>query len=470
KEGEIKAHDSVQANWDNNKASLRLDAGTIFGQIEGNVTVGALEGAGTVLLGYDTYRPVMNIGYGDASAVFTGNVQEDRRYSANTVGAMTKIGLGTQTLAGTNNWFRGNMTVNNGILNFSNTGNLTANALWIGNTAGSRGRVDIQTGNKLTTYANNDRYGVVLGDNGGAGAMYQDGGVVDINALASINNFMIGKSAGSYGYYGISDGYLELTEFGIGSQGGGNGVLEVKGGTIKVTDYFLPSRADSGSGQTGIVNLLGGTVQVNNGRANTSYDLAFNVGFSGPTAKTSIMTVANNATLWVTNRGINLNNNGNNTGILNLNGGTVRTAYIRSTDTAGSQLLNFNGGTIATTMNSWDFLTGVDRITIHQGGAKFDTAGFNVGINQSLQAPAGKGLSSVAIADGGTGYIAPPIVEITGGGGSGATAYAEIDRVTGAVTNIVISNPGNGYTSPPTVVLKQGGSLTAATLGTVALA
>jgi autotransporter-associated beta strand protein len=307
KEGEIKAHDSVQANWNNNKASLRLDAGTIFGQIEGNVTVGALEGAGTVLLGYDNFRPVMNIGYGDASAVFTGNVQEDRRYSANTVGAMTKIGLGTQTLAGTNNWFRGNMTVNNGLLNFSNTGNLTANALWIGNTAGSRGRVDIQTGNKLTTYANNDRYGVVLGDNGGAGAMYQNGGVVDINAAASINNFMIGKSSGSFGHYGLDNGYLELTEFGIGSSGGGNGVLEVRGGTIKTTDYFLVGRGDSGTGQTGVVNLLGGTIQVDNGGANTGADLAFNIGFVGATGKTSVMTVANNALLSVNNRGINLN-------------------------------------------------------------------------------------------------------------------------------------------------------------------
>jgi hypothetical protein len=149
------------------------------------------------------------------------------------------------------------MTVNNGLLNFSNTGNLTANALWIGNTAGSRGRVDIQTGNKLTTYANNDRYGVVLGDNGGAGAMYQNGGVVDINAAASINNFMIGKSSGSFGHYGLDNGYLELTEFGIGSSGGGNGVLEVRGGTIKTTDYFLVGRGDSGTGQTGVVNLVG---------------------------------------------------------------------------------------------------------------------------------------------------------------------------------------------------------------------
>ena len=141
--------------------------------------------------------------------------------------------------------------------------------------------MDIQTGNKLTTLANSDRYGVVLGDNGGAGAMYQNGGVVDINAVASINNFMIGKSAGSFGHYGLNEGYLELTEFGIGSGSGGNGVLEVRGGTIKTTDYFLVSRGDSGTGQTGMVNLLGGTIQVDNGGANTWADLAFNMGFSG---------------------------------------------------------------------------------------------------------------------------------------------------------------------------------------------
>ena len=92
--------------------------------------------------------------------------------------------------------------MNDGLVNFGNTGNFAANALWVGNVAGARGRVDVQTGNKITTLANADRYGVVLGDNGGAGAMYQNGGVVDINAAASINNFMIGKSAGSFGHYG----------------------------------------------------------------------------------------------------------------------------------------------------------------------------------------------------------------------------------------------------------------------------
>ncbi|NCV90739.1 MAG: hypothetical protein EBW19_11300, partial [Betaproteobacteria bacterium] len=191
------------------------------------------------------------------------------------------------------------------------------------------------------------------------------------------------------------------------------------------------------------------------------------------TGKNTVMTVGANGSFSTAQRGISLNSswgNYSNNASLNLNGGLVETGYIWSERTAGNQFLNFNGGTLKAIANNGAFINNLDRITINQGGAKFDTAGFNVTIGQSLQAPVGKGLSSIAIADGGTGYIAPPIVEITGGGGLGATAYAEIDRVTGAVTNIVISNPGNGYTSPPTVVLKQGGSLTAATLGTVALA
>jgi autotransporter-associated beta strand protein len=470
-EGEIKAHNCVQANWDNNKASLFINTNTTFWQVEGNVTVGALAGGGNIVLGYSwpNFQPVMKIGYGDASSVFSGQISEATQWGGK--GVLTKIGKGTQTFSGTNNSITGNLTVNDGLVNFGNTGNFAANALLVGNVAGARGRVDVQTGNKITTLANADRYGVVLGDNGGAGAMYQNGGVVDINAAASINNFMIGKSSGSFGHYGLDNGYLELTEFGIGSGSGGNGVLEVRGGTIKTTDYFLVSRGDSGTGQNGMVNLLGGTIQVDNGGANSSVDLAFNAGFNGGNGKTSVLTVANDALLSVNNRGINLNyNNGNNTGILNLNGGTTKTAYIRSTDTTGNQFLNFSGGTLTAASASGNFIYGVDRVTINQGGAKFDTAGFNVTIGQSMQAPAGKGLSSVAIANGGSGYIAPPIVEISGGGGTGATGYAEIDRVTGAVTNIVISNPGNGYTTPPTVVLKQGGFITTATVGLVGLA
>ena len=40
---------------------------------------------------------------------------------------------------------------------------------------------------------------------------------------------------------------------------------------------------------------------------------------------------------------------------------------------------------------------------------------------------AGKGLASIPVIDGGDGYIGPPMVEISGGGGQYATARAIVD-------------------------------------------
>ncbi len=58
-------------------------------------------------------------------------------------------------------------------------------------------------------------------------------------------------------------------------------------------------------------------------------------------------------------------------------------------------------------------------------------------------------LTSVTVTGGGTGYTSPPLVNITGGGGSGATATANVSG--GAVTTIDLTNFGTGYTSAPTV-------------------
>jgi hypothetical protein len=64
-----------------------------------------------------------------------------------------------------------------------------------------------------------------------------------------------------------------------------------------------------------------------------------------------------------------------------------------------------------------------------------------------------KGLTAVAIAAPGSGYVdtsALPLT-VTGGGGTGAAATATVSG--GAVTAIIITNPGLNYTSPPTVTI-----------------
>lgn len=64
-------------------------------------------------------------------------------------------------------------------------------------------------------------------------------------------------------------------------------------------------------------------------------------------------------------------------------------------------------------------------------------------------------VESIVVVNGGTGFTSVPTVTLTGGGGQGATATAEIFG--GAIFAITVTNAGDGYTSSPTVVLSGGG-------------
>lgn len=61
-------------------------------------------------------------------------------------------------------------------------------------------------------------------------------------------------------------------------------------------------------------------------------------------------------------------------------------------------------------------------------------------------------LSSVTLTGTGSGYTSVPTVSIIGGGGTGATAIAEL--VNGQVVTITVTNGGRGYTSAPRVVIQ----------------
>ena len=63
-------------------------------------------------------------------------------------------------------------------------------------------------------------------------------------------------------------------------------------------------------------------------------------------------------------------------------------------------------------------------------------------------------LSSVVVENLGTGYDISPQVVITGGGGTGATAVADISN--GSVRRIRVTSAGSGYTSTPTITLTGG--------------
>ena len=64
-------------------------------------------------------------------------------------------------------------------------------------------------------------------------------------------------------------------------------------------------------------------------------------------------------------------------------------------------------------------------------------------------------ISSITIVSGGAGYNNVPTLQITGGGGTGATATAAVFN--GAITNVTVTNPGTGYTADPTLTITPNG-------------
>ena len=65
-------------------------------------------------------------------------------------------------------------------------------------------------------------------------------------------------------------------------------------------------------------------------------------------------------------------------------------------------------------------------------------------------------VTSASVVNSGSGYLTPPQVTLSGGGGLGATATATINPL-GQVTGITITTPGTGYTSAPTVTIASPG-------------
>ncbi len=72
-----------------------------------------------------------------------------------------------------------------------------------------------------------------------------------------------------------------------------------------------------------------------------------------------------------------------------------------------------------------------------------------------------KGIVSIAVSNGGSGYTSAPTVAITGTGGTGATATATV--VAGVVTAVTITNPGSGYDTASVAFSGGGGTGAAAT-------
>ncbi len=442
--------------------------------------------------------------------------------AASNVGGLTKLGTGTLVLAASNN-FSGVTTIGAGVLQLGNgttngmvNGSIVDNATLavqsapgttvtlsqpisgsgVLNVQGSgalalpgnytyTGQTNVNAGTLIFTGTCTTTSKIFVGYNGAAGALIQNGGNFTTTATAGQDILALGSGANGYGFYGLNGGSLTTLQFGVvGNNGGANrtGVTDVKNGaalTVASGGGWLiwgwNNVGTTGTSPNGVLNIYNGTV-TNNSTNDTS--LAYS---ANETSQSALNLLGPGATMVATGgfngKGINLAvSAGDTASYLNLDGGVLLTNYVKAGSTTPSYL-GFNGGTLRANSANGAFVTGLTGAVLYSGGGTIDTNGYNVTSANGLLAPTGSGVTSIALSNSGAGYIGEPAVRITGGGGQGASAIAEVDlnpadSTCGEVMDIRVTSPGYGYTSSPTVTLIGGGATTVATVagGTAGIA
>ncbi len=260
------------------------------------------------------------------------------------------------------------------------------------------------------------------------------------------------NAAGAYGALSISGGTATIGSWLAVGRNGGTGVLNMTGGSLTINSNNLTVGSNGNSAlPVGSATLSGNSI------VNVTNTGGGQGGVYVGESSSGILTLSGVAALTTSGPvGVELGRNNPAVGILNLDGGTLTTSSV--SQGGGTGIVNFSGGILRASAASTSLMTGVTGY-VYGGGGTIDNGGNNITITTALLAPTGDGVAAAGttLTAAGTGYIAPPLVQITGGGGTGATAIANINS-SGALTGVTITNPGIGYTSAPTFTLVGGGN------------
>ena len=474
-------------------SSLGYTLGSANGSGIGGSTPIDKYGSGTVTLtGINTFTGDININGSGTLAIggsgllgggnYSGNIANYATFNyASTAtqtisgaisltGTLLKSGTGTLTVSGPD-MHTGPTVIRQGTLNL--TGQPKSNNDFVygiyapDNNAASTANALLNISTSVTTYE------LWLGDRAGlgqVGAAYQTEGDVVLTRSADVNDFRIGSVAGGRGYYQLSGGSLSVNEAGIGGLNNDTiGIFDITGGTFYDSGYITIGRG--GAASSGLMNITGGSATAS--RADINW-----AGTSGAISVINVGGGNSPASLTLTGgtgTGLNLasSSTAGTLGIVNLRtNGTLATGRVRASQPNPTALLNFDGGVLQANVDSSGFLSdaSIDAVYVYPGGGTIDNGDNNINVDNTLLAPTGVGVNSISgPSTQGSGYVAPPLVTITGGNGIGATAYAVMtDDGTGKgtfkVMGIVVSSRGV-YTAAPTTVTLTGGGPTIAASG-----
>jgi autotransporter-associated beta strand protein len=300
-------------------------------------------------------------------------------WDANTGTTGAQDGSGTWNVGGPNNWWTGSANANfaandvptfgagtDGTYAITVGGSFTSgqpitfnNSGYTLSAASARtitisGPLTVASGKTATIGTN-----VTLSRPSGGSWTLNGGGTLNINGSGATVTSAAGQTAAINAGTTVnvtSGSLVNNSSVVVGNDATGSPTLNVNGGSVSI------------SGST--VNLV-----MNNAAATASPTITISSG------SITFATAANTG-------GIRFGGNasGNTTGTLNLNGGTVTTykVYEATVGTVNSTN-NFNGGTLkALADNNTDFMTGLDRANVRNGGAIIDANGKSITIGQVL--------------------------------------------------------------------------------------
>lgn len=284
------------------------------------------------------------------------------------------------------------------------------------------------------------------------------GGVVQRGGLVKVGNAVtFGNNQNSFGSWEMSGGAAtNSSNVRLGWGSGSAGALYVHGGSFTMNngELYLGNLGRSEFfSDGGEITLDGHNIRMVT-RTSDSSDCP------------SVLTLGGNATVRCQHlypyNDTTSTYAGRSRAMVNLNGNSQLSLTghfkVKAGGSATRATLSFDGGTLQRITSSpgyeanTELLTGVDAV-VYPGGGRLraqTSAGEASGMNLNsarFRKPGGWGVASIAVTSGGAGYFLPPLVDISGGSGSNATAVAQIDYDTGTVTNVIVTCRGEGYAS-----------------------
>ena len=301
--------------------------------------------------------------------------------------------------------------------------------------------------------------GNAIAGNDRPGAIWMDGGTLAV----SNGVFKTGGTASQDGYIRINGGVVSLGAgeavfFSIGSANN-YGSLHISGGTVSTRRAAPPGNPYGhlgvGSSKAADIYVDGGCLDFWNERLDIGYWNA-----SGTTGGRAALTVDGDGRVVMYLPIMGRSGTGNKS-IVNLNGGRLELTREFATwgNTSNDRCVNFDGGTLAlvrhpkTAGENGTLTTAAGEIVVYPKGCCIDVpSGVSASVSVSFRQATGYGVSEITLTNPGSGYVTAPKVTITGGSGSGASAYAIMNKDR-TINRIVVTCRGEGYAANDSVTV-----------------